>query len=105
MISIAMATYNGEKFIEEQLDSILAQTIKDFEIVICDDCSNDRTFFILEQYAKKYPLIKLHKNTKNLGFRENFLQAINLCTGDFIALCDQDDIWNEKHLEILLNNI
>ena len=105
MISIAMATYNGEKFICEQLDSIMAQTITDWELIVCDDVSTDSTIAILEEYAKKDGRILIHKNKVNLGFKRNFEKAISLCSGDYIALCDQDDIWYPKHLEILYNQI
>ncbi len=105
MISIAMATYNGEEFLEEQLDSILHQTIQDFEVVVCDDQSKDSTWQILEQYAKRDKRFHIYRNEKNLGFKKNFEKAIGLTQGDYIALCDQDDIWYPRHLEILLNNI
>ena len=105
MISIAMATYNGEKFIREQLDSILAQTITDWELIVCDDVSIDATITILEEYAKKDGRIQIHKNKVNLGFKRNFEKAISLCSGDYIALYDQDDIWYPNHLEILYNQI
>ena len=105
MISIAMATYNGEKFIREQIDSILAQTISDWELIVCDDVSTDSTIAILEEYAKNDVRIKIYQNMVNLGFKRNFEKAIDLCQGDYIALCDQDDIWYPKHLEILLNQI
>ena len=105
MISIAMATYNGEKFIREQLDSILAQTITDWELIVCDDVSTDSTIAILEEYAKKDGRIQIHKNKVNLGFKRNFEKAISLCSGDYIALCDQDDIWYSNHLEVLYNQI
>lgn len=103
MISIAMATYNGEKYISQQLDSILRQTVADFELVICDDVSLDATFDILKLYKEKDSRIKIFRNEKNLGFKKNFEKAISLCTGEYIALSDQDDIWTENHLEILLN--
>lgn len=105
MISIAMATYNGEEFLEKQLDSILHQTIQDFEVVVCDDQSKDSTWQILEQYTKRDKRFHIYRNEKNLGFKNNFEKAIGLTQGDFIALCDQDDIWYPRHLEILLNNI
>ncbi|MBR5401584.1 MAG: glycosyltransferase family 2 protein [Treponema sp.] len=105
MISIAMATYNGEEFIKEQLDSILQQTYKDFELIICDDCSSDNTVEILKEYELKDNRIKVIVNESNLGFKKNFEKLISLCNGDFIAFCDQDDIWTDDHLEILLNEI
>ena len=77
MISIAMATYNGAKFIREQLDSILAQTITDWELIVCDDVSTDSTIAILEEYAKKDGRIQIHKNQVNLGFKRNFENHID----------------------------
>ena len=105
MISIAMATYNGEKYIKEQLDSIIEQTISEWELIICDDCSTDGTFTILEEYAEKNSRIKIYRNEKNLGFKKNFEKAISLCSGEYIALSDQDDIWLPEHLEVLVKNI
>lgn len=101
MISIAMATYNGKTFIREQLDSILAQTEQDFEIVICDDASTDSTPQILDEYARKDSRIHVYRNEKNLGYRENFNKAVSLCKGDFVAFSDQDDLWLPNHLETL----
>jgi glycosyltransferase involved in cell wall biosynthesis len=105
MLSIAMATYNGEKYIREQLDSILKQTYQDFELIVCDDCSMDSTWEILKDYKKKDRRIAIHQNDKNIGFKENFQKAILLCQSDYIALSDQDDIWYPNHLEILFENI
>lgn len=105
MISIAMATYNGELFIREQLDSILAQTLSDWELIVCDDGSTDNTLSILQEYANNDSRIKIYQNERNLGFKRNFEKAIGLCKREYIALCDQDDIWYPNHLEILLNQI
>ncbi len=105
MISIAMATYNGEKYLREQLDSILAQTVQDFELVVCDDCSSDSTRKILQEYASKDDRIRIVFNQQNRGFVKNFEQAVSLCKGEYIALSDQDDIWKDNHLEILLRNL
>ena len=105
MISIAMTAYNGQDYISKQLDSVLNQSITDFEVIICDDCSSDKTREILEDYKNKDSRVKVYFNEKNLGFLKNYEKAISLCSGDYIALCDQDDIWTENHLEILLNLI
>lgn len=105
MFSIAMTTYNGEKFLREQLDSILAQSVSDFELVVCDDCSSDSTWAILQEYEKKDARIKTVHNERNLGFVKNFEKAVSCCKGDYIALADQDDIWKSNHLEILLRNM
>jgi glycosyltransferase involved in cell wall biosynthesis len=105
MISIAMCTYNGERFIKEQLDSILNQTYNNFELIITDDGSSDKTIIIIKEYIKQDKRIKLYQNDKNLGFIKNFEKAISLCSGDYIALADQDDIWKVNKLEIFLKQI
>lgn len=104
-VSVAMATYNGERFIKEQIDSILCQTIKPSEIIICDDCSTDNTWEILQQYASKDSRFHVYTNNQNLGFIKNFEKAISLCSGAYVALSDQDDIWMDNHLEFLLDGM
>lgn len=105
MISIAMTTYNGEKYLHEQIKSILLQSFADFELVICDDCSTDTTKEIIENYCKLDNRITFCVNESNLGFMKNFEKVISLCKGEYIALCDQDDIWMPNHLEILYEKI
>lgn len=105
LVSVAMATYNGERFIKEQIDSILRQTIQNIEIVICDDCSADNTWEILQEYAKDDSRFKIYRNETNLGFCKNFEKVISLCHGDYIALSDQDDVWMDNHLEVLLKRL
>lgn len=105
LVSIALATYNGEEFITEQIESILNQSFQDFEIVIHDDCSTDRTYDLLSQFARKDSRIILKRNEHNLGFAGNFKAIVDDCTGKYIAFSDQDDIWETKHLEILLSII
>lgn len=100
-----MATYNGAAYLKEQLDSILNQTLPASEIVVCDDCSTDNTWSILSEYAKKYTCFKIVRNEKNMGFLRNFEKAISLCSGDYIALSDQDDIWLPSHLQVLLEGL
>lgn len=97
-ISIAMTTYNGEKYLREQLDSLYSQTLAPDEIVVVDDCSTDDTKNILEEYHQKYGLI-YHINNATLGVNKNFEKAISLCLGDYIALCDQDDVWMPHKVE------
>ena len=104
-ISIALCTYNGERFLREQLNSILEQTYQDFEIIIVDDGSTDSTINIINEYVNKYENIYLHQNKINLGFIKNFEKAISLCQGNFICLADQDDIWLDKKLELFLLEI
>ena len=106
MISIVMATYNGARYVGEQIESILSQTYHDFELVICDDCSTDNTLNILYQYAEKDQRIRIIRNQHNLGFRDNFQHAIQCCAKtEYVALCDQDDIWTEDHLQHLVDII
>ena len=97
-ISVALCTYNGEKYIKEQIDSILNQTKKVDEIIICDDRSSDKTIEILNEYSDSNSgLFNIHINEQNLRSVKNFEKAITLCTGDIIFLSDQDDFWvNEK---------
>ena len=104
-ISVVMATYNGEKYIKEQMESILAQSLQYFEFIICDDCSIDSTVQILNEYAARDKRIKVFVNEHNLGFKKNFEKAISFCSGDYIALSDQDDIWTKDHLEKLFSII
>lgn len=93
-LSVALCTHNGEKYIHEQLESILNQNLVPDEIVICDDVSTDRTWNILESYRTKYPKVfRIYRNETQLGILKNFEKAINLCSGEIIFLCDQDDVW------------
>ena len=105
LVSIVMATYNGEKYIQQQLDSIINQTYRNLEIVICDDMSKDKTIAIIKEYQKKDSRIKLYINETNLGFKRNFEKAILLSRGDFIALSDQDDIWHYDKIKVLVANL
>jgi len=104
LVSIAMATYNGEKYLREQLDSIFNQSYNNIEVIVCDDCSTDNTLKILEEYSNQYGLIYFI-NEQNLGYVKNFERVISLCSGDFIALSDQDDIFLEDKIKILLEEI
>lgn len=104
-VSIALCTYNGVKFLKEQLDSLIAQTYANLEIIVVDDCSTDKTFEILTGYAARYPQFKIYQNEANLGFTANFEKAVKLCTGELIALCDQDDIWLPQKIGLQVNAI
>lgn len=92
-VSVIMCTYNGSKFLHEQIDSILTQTYPIYEFIIQDDCSTDSTWDILQQYASQHPFIKIFRNKTNKGFNHNFQTAISRAQGQFIAIADQDDIW------------
>lgn len=97
MISVAMTTYNGAKYLDKQISSIMNQTVPVDEIIVCDDRSTDHTLEIL----RKYP-VKVIVNDFNLGFKKNFKKAVSLCSGDRILLCDQDDIWEKNKVEELI---
>lgn len=98
-ISVAMATYNGERYLQTQLDSLSSQTRLPDELVICDDDSLDSTIEIAERFAKSSPFnVKVFRNTNRLGSVKNFELALTQCTGEIIALSDQDDIWLPEKL-------
>ena len=98
-ISIALCTYNGERFLPRQLASIQQQTRLPDELIVCDDRSTDQTLQIVRDFAAavSFP-VKIHQNARTLGSTRNFEQAILLCSGDLIALSDQDDIWYPQRL-------
>jgi glycosyltransferase involved in cell wall biosynthesis len=100
-ISVAMATYNGARFIREQLDSLVSQTVLPMELIITDDGSTDETLSIIEDFARQCPFpLEIHRNDERLGYAANFMRCANLCRGDLIAFCDQDDIWLPSKLEL-----
>lgn len=105
LISIALCTYNGEKYITEQLNSILEQSYQNLEIILVDDGSTDQTFSILQDFQRKDQRIRLYQNEKNLGFNANFNHALSLTTGDYIAIADQDDIWEKEKVAYMANAI
>lgn len=100
-ISIALCTCNGEAYLSEQLDSILAQSFADFELVVYDDASSDGTIAILGEYARVDPRIKVHRNPVRVGLSQNYARAIAACLGRYIAPSDQDDVWLPDKLERL----
>ena len=105
MISVAMATYNGEKYIIEQLDSIRRQTMPVDEVIICDDCSKDNTVRVVENYITQHGLREkwhISVNLQNLGYASNFVGAVRKTSGDYIFFCDQDDIWVENRIETMI---
>jgi glycosyltransferase involved in cell wall biosynthesis len=105
LVSVAMATYNGEKYITAQLESIINQTYSSLEIIITDDASSDNTVKIIKDFQKKYAFIQLFITEINRGVTKTFEHSFKNCSGDFIAISDQDDIWELNKIEILLNQI
>lgn len=105
LVSIALATWNGEKFLAKQLDSLISQDYPELEIVISDDCSTDRTWEILKSYAKKDHRIRLLPQEFNRGYVKNFFRAFTECEGNLISPCDQDDIWDPKKTTRLVTEL
>jgi glycosyltransferase involved in cell wall biosynthesis len=103
MVSVCIATYNGEKYIKEQLDSILIQLQEEDEIVISDDGSTDSTLKIIEELEDKR--IFIVKNILKKGVNHNFQNALNNAKGDFVFLADQDDIWLPNKVELCVNEL
>lgn len=103
MISVALCTYNGERYIHQQIESILDQTLSVDEIVVCDDGSTDHTLSIIESLRESTKTdIRIHRNKTNLGVCANFQKAVDLCKGDIIFLSDQDDVWHGDKVETVV---
>lgn len=98
-VGVVLATYNGEQIIEEQMDSILGQTLEPDLIVVVDDGSSDETCKIVRAYADCHNNIRFYENEENLGYIRNFEKGILLCDADYLALCDQDDVWVPDKIE------
>lgn len=105
LVSIIAATYNGEKFLHAQLDSLVRQTYTNTEIIILDDGSTDNTRNILLGYAERYKNISVHFNAHNLGYIKNFEKGCRLAKGDYISFCDQDDVWELNKTELLMQSM
>lgn len=102
-ISIAMATYNGAQYIQEQLQSFMDQTRQPDELIITDDCSTDQTEAIIREFAKTAPFaVEFHRNEKNLGYCGNFNAALMKTAGDLVFLSDQDDAWFPEKIEHMI---
>ena len=105
-VSVCMGIYNGEKFIEKQLQTIYRQSRPADEVILCDDCSTDRTVDIVKKFISDYKLEetwRLYENTENKGYPGNFYYAMSLCTGDVVFLADQDDVWHGAKIEKMCN--
>jgi glycosyltransferase involved in cell wall biosynthesis len=104
LVSIALATCNGERYLREQLDTVYAQTWQPLEVVVSDDASTDGTVDILAEYARERGL-RYAVNPVRLGLTRNFERAIDLSRGELIALCDQDDLWKPHKIATLAEGI
>lgn len=105
LVSIVLATYNGEAFLAQQLNSLFKQTYANIEIIATDDGSTDNTINILREYAARHSNMKVVENEVNLGFIKNFEKGCNVSVGDFIAFCDQDDTWDLDKIKQLVEAI
>ncbi len=103
-ISVVLATYNGEKTLKRQFDSLKAQTMQPDEVLICDDHSSDHTVEYTSQYIRDNDLSnwKLSVNEQNQGWKKNFIEGVKKATGDIIFLCDQDDIWYPEKIKEMI---
>lgn len=101
-LSVALATYNGERYLEAQLQSLAKQTATPSELVVADDGSSDGTMTIVHEFAENasFP-VRIIQNQKRLGYRTNFMQAAVACQSDLVAFCDQDDIWDRNKLSVM----
>ena len=106
-VSIAIASYNGVKWIGTQLDSIRAQTLTPDEVIINDDCSTDGTYEFCEKYIRDYELEgwKVYRNEDNVGVSKNFRLALSKCTGDYVFTCDQDDEWLPDKIQVMVKTL
>lgn len=102
LISVALSVYNGERHLREQLDSVLAQEGVQLEIIAVDDGSSDGSVALLHEYAARDLRFRVFQNPENLGLLRSFEKAMSLCQGDFLALCDQDDVWHPQKLSKLM---
>ncbi|WP_455043056.1 glycosyltransferase family 2 protein [Leptotrichia buccalis] len=105
-IDILMATYNGEKYLPEQIESIIFQTYKEWNLLIRDDGSSDDTFEILTKYEKKDNRIRIIKDEKgNLGTVKNFEELLKISNSELIMFSDQDDVWKKDKIEVMMKYI
>lgn len=106
-VSVVMATYNGEKYIKAQLDSLYNQTYTDYELIILDDCSKDNTVKIIKEYIQKRELSdwRIFMNEENIGWRKNFIEGLKRARGEYIFFADQDDIWIKDKIEKIVKTM
>lgn len=99
LVSVLMPAYNGEKYIETAVGSVLAQSLTDWELIVIDDCSRDATYEIAQQLSRQDGRIRLYRNARNLGPAQTRNRGLDLCRGEYVALLDCDDVWYPDKLE------
>jgi glycosyltransferase involved in cell wall biosynthesis len=102
LVSIALALYNGSRYFEEQMRSLLAQTYAPIEVVVVDDGSKDKSYEIAQGYAAQDSRVRVFRNENNLGLVHNFLKATGLCRGSYVCFSDQDDVWAPHKVDTLV---
>lgn len=102
LVSVIMPSYNGEEFIEQAISSVIAQTVEDWELIVIDDCSADRTRQIVEGFAISDERVRLVRNQKNMGAAGSRNRGLELCNGAYVALLDSDDYWQPQWLSKML---
>lgn len=107
MINILLSTYNGEKYLSEQLNSLFKQTIQNFILLVRDDGSTDRTIDIIKDYQMKYPsrIMLVEDSLGNLGSSRSFMKLLEYSNSEYIMFCDQDDVWLPHKIELSLNKM
>jgi len=103
-VAVVLCTFNGASYIRSQLDAVICQTYQNLQILVTDDASTDETAEIIKEYAAADTRIRFSINAKNIGYNKNFEKTIGLCEADFIAFCDQDDIWELNKIEVMMNH-
>jgi glycosyltransferase involved in cell wall biosynthesis len=105
LVSIGMPVYNGAKCIRRALDSLLAQDYENYEIIVSDNASTDQTPQILKEYASKYPCIRIHTHSQNIGAKENFVTVLKLARGEYFMWAADDDYWLPQFVPVLVNEL
>jgi glycosyltransferase involved in cell wall biosynthesis len=100
-ISVALSAFNGQSFLDQQLETLAQQSVAPAELVVCDDCSSDDTPRILDAFSRVAPFpVRRVRNERNLGFNESFIRIADECQSGLVAFCDQDDVWMPQKIEI-----
>jgi glycosyltransferase involved in cell wall biosynthesis len=105
LVSIALPVYNGEKWLDQAIRTLVKQSYENMEIIIADDCSTDNSQKICEHYASRYSQITFIENETNLGAQGNFLKILNLCSGKYMTYACQDDYWDENFISYLVEKL
>lgn len=104
-VSVVICTYQGAAYVSAQVQSILAQTYPLHEIIALDDASTDNTYALLQDLASKDTRIQLYRNENNIGYNANFEKGIRMASGEYIAIADQDDIWEPEKISKMMNTL